>query len=634
MNPKEPILLIDDLTGGLNTASSPMALGDRDCVTATNVEWWQSTMPIKRNGSSNVSKASWNPSFAIGALLRFVPAAGETAAELWGISADVLVARLAAGSSWTTVTPIPSGSNDLPTSAYVRFAAATSFNNKFFLAYASAVDKLHVWDGTNLRQVGMPTSAAATVADTGSGSYAATLRYYKVSYAELSGSTIIRQGELSASVTFTPSGSGTAARVTKPATVTNGETHWQLWASADDVNYYKIATTAVGTTTYDDSALPSSYSSAGVLAEAVGAYAQPYSGKYLTVLDNRVFMAGAWTTTSYSSRVSFTPVFGTTGIGDDERFPPDNYLDIERGRGGGITGIATFLGTIIVFKEAAMYKLFSTGDAAVPYVVQEVSTSIGCPSHRSIIQGRDATGGPALYWMSRQGPYRMSANGIEFLGAKLASLWTTYTFMSLSEEVHGVYYRDRHQIWWWVGQTSSKQILVYHVLLGAWSVYTGNLALAANGGASCMFANTLGSTMSYDQRPYVGGPAAFLYKADDAGSATDAGTNFQALVKTKAFPLAGPMKNQGITEAQLYAKALSGKSIRLTIDRDFGAETRSTDVTLTAVGSETRVVKKFEDAAMTSAQTVQFQLGDSAATNSGAWELDGLAIRLRGEEVR
>ena len=44
-------------------------------------------------------------------------------------------------------------------------------------------------------------------------------------------------------------------------------------------------------------------------------------------------------------------------------------------------------------------------------------------------------------------------------------------------------------------------------------------------------------------------------------------------------------------------------------------------MSLTAAGSETRLVKKFEAAALADAQAIQVTLGDSAAANN-AWTLD------------
>jgi hypothetical protein len=55
------------------------------------------------------------------------------------------------------------------------------------------------------------------------------------------------------------------------------------------------------------------------------------------------------------------------------------------------------------------------------------------------------------------------------------------------------------------------------------------------------------------------------------------------------------------------------------------------DLLLTADGTETRIVKKFEATKAAEVKTLQITLGDSAAANT-AWTLDEYAITLEGED--
>ena len=94
-------------------------------------------------------------------------------------------------------------------------------NGKRFFAYDSAVDRLHVWDpglsSPRVRRAGLQgVSTAPTVANTGASTYAAVLRYYRVRFLQITNSRIVRRSEPSSSVSFTPSGAGTHARVTRP----------------------------------------------------------------------------------------------------------------------------------------------------------------------------------------------------------------------------------------------------------------------------------------------------------------------------------------------------------------------------------------------------------------------------------
>ena len=78
---------------------------------------------------------------------RHVPASGTP--ELWGASENAgAVAALArrSGGAWASVT-----FSDTVTVADLRYLHGATLNGKYFLAYNSDQNRLHVWDGTSLR---------------------------------------------------------------------------------------------------------------------------------------------------------------------------------------------------------------------------------------------------------------------------------------------------------------------------------------------------------------------------------------------------------------------------------------------------------------------------------------------------
>ena len=119
----------------------------------------------------------------------------------------------------------------------------------------------------------------------------------------------------------------------------------------------------------------------------------------------------------------------------------------------------------------------------------------------------------------------------------------------------------------------------------------------------------------------------------DTTDLDDAGTSFQAYIKSKPLRLAPIGQNVAVGQSIVVAKALSGVTITQTLDRDYGLETRTSTALLTASGSETRVIKKFEASDLAQAGAVQVQLGDGAAQN-GAWSLDILSIPVMDQEIR
>lgn len=141
------------------------------------------------------------------------------------------------------------------------------------------------WIYENAANLALGVPAAATVANTGAGAYAATLRYYKVQWYTVAAGVVTAQSELGAVVSFTPSGTGTAARVTRPGITSTAITHWQVYGSANGTTFVAISSQiAIATTTYDDSVAPGSYSGASPLT--AGAYTTELGQLRLTTDDN------------------------------------------------------------------------------------------------------------------------------------------------------------------------------------------------------------------------------------------------------------------------------------------------------------------------------------------------------------
>lgn len=656
---KNGLAWIRDLTGGLNDTDAPQDLADTQCTIAQNVEWVRTRFAQRRQGGVNSIHATepWGSPSSLLVLMRHTPTADESAAELWGLDnqGTPVLGRLAAGNQFVAVTVA-----DAFGAADIKFINGVSLNGKFFIAGNTAVDRLHVWDGTVFRRVGLATPAAATVANNGAGTYPAVLRYYKVQWSNNNVSPSVLS-ELSPSVAFTPSGAGLVARVTRPSLPSESETHWLLWASPDNINFYVVNSAVVATTTLDDATAPSAYSTV-IPAQAgrpSGAdyYTPPISPKYLLADEDRILLLSSWETASMASAVMWTPVLGTTdpaySIADDERVPSGNRLDLDRSDGGGITGGAVMAGAIYVFKYAHIYRLDRTGNADLPYRGVPITKSLGAVSHKSLVVGEDDAGRPCLYFISRRGPYRLTSDGIlEYLGRDLE---TTFGGLNLSQSIippFGVWHETKRQVQWWVtpsGETFPTRKLVLHVrhahrgeaheVRGGWAVHTEGAAEVL---CAVMFANALGATMSLDLKPYCGqigtvgmvdGPC-IKYDAD--GTYTDSGTGrtYIARVKPGAFPPGGPGMKGGITQTYVLGTP-ANRSVTIDAIRDFGAETRSATVALPAAGSPAvsrALVKVDGDALAADAMHVELVIDDDVSpASSAAWTVDALGVRVRTE---
>lgn len=650
-------LILADLSLGRNGMDSPVSplFPDNQCVEALNVDFRNGGLGRKRGGMYDVLGNTTGSGLTteVFSLFRHTPSGDETLGEMWAVDNvnPVFPNRLPAGTAWSAPNTMTDGIDD--NFQNVNFV---SFNGKLFFFYNGSVDRLNVYDPnvpTRIRTVGLTAPAAPTVANTGAGAYAATIRYYRTRYVDIT-SAIARCSEPSPSVSFTPSGAGTAARVTKPAALTlEGETHWRVEASPDNVNFYIVAYVVVGTTTYDDSAAVSSYSSLE-LSEILGTYTLPTSAKYGVTDGNRLIMVGNWES-GKGSRVAWTPVLGSLNRGDDERLfqtaTLKPYLDLDDKNGGDATGIGQINGVVYVFKYRQIWRLAPTGDIDTPYIARRISGTVGTVSHKSIALGEDSVGNPCLYFMSHKGPYRVGGNGVEYLGRDIEDLTRTaagapnVNTVATRVVAHSVFHADLSQWWLWYATGTNNSPNECNMLdvknavrrdqygvRGGWSRFTGPVATAI---CSAMGNYKLGATASL--RPWVGladssGHTPIIGICDQDTIQTDRGTAFQAYVKTKSL---GDPQHFGTQMIHMRESRMIGRvnnltvpydvSIQLTAIRDFGLESPVSTAHLTDTSGS---ILKFEDSYLADALVLQIQIGDSAAA-ANQWQIDELQLTLQ-----
>lgn len=640
---------------GRNGWDSPLALPDDEAVELYNIDITSGELGAKRAGSTSTLGTTSTPDTIV-QLIRHVPGPDDTASELWAFynTTPFSVKRLAGGTAWAAVTTID-------TSFVSNVITGASLNGKLFLTNDSSVNRLHVWDGTRYRRVGMAQGGTATTANTGSGTYPATGRYYRIAWIEKSGAIVVRRGELGPAVFITPSGTGTAIRVTLPTPPGENETHWEIYASPIDTysTYQLIATVVIGTTTYDDTTLVANY--AGNAPSSSGTNIPPPSAKYIISTANRLLMAGAWETTAVAgqtavknNRVWYTRVLGSSDQGDDESIPDiaasglvpaqKNWIDVGENDGGGaVTGLGSLGGLVYAFKARQVWQLIPTGDDLQPYRAMLVSKRIGTYAHHSIVEGEDESGAPALYFFSHRGPYRITVDGrIQYCGRDIEDLASVAAVASYAS-TWGLYHHDKRQLWFYFtfpGGSAAPLVIntvtegrpTPYGIQGGWARYTVQIGAVSPTGV--MFSNTPGASMSADLRPYIAlaGSSASLVKYGTG--VDDSGTLFQAFIESKVYFPAGAGLNVTTDDAVLIAGVSTGATVHLTTIRDFGLETRHTSVLLTADGpGQTRVLKRLDDSGMSNLGAVQFRLGDFSLS-ADAWTLDALTLPYTMQEPR
>lgn len=249
-------VIITSHRGGLNE-DPPSSLKEDELVEAMNVEFWQSWLGARRLGCSalDLTSSGLDSKDQICFLSQWFPTNVPTLAEYLAaavtLTSSIAFARRDTAGTWHTITP----SDTVDKTAPFAFRMQTQpFNAHVHWAYKSDVSRSHVLlnDGT-MRRSGIAAPSAPTGAATSTTGRYAGVRYFRQRGVVVSGSTVLLRSEPSDVLTFTPGGTKNGVTITKGADA-SGEitTHWELEASLDDENWYRIARTINATTTYVD----------------------------------------------------------------------------------------------------------------------------------------------------------------------------------------------------------------------------------------------------------------------------------------------------------------------------------------------------------------------------------------------
>lgn len=636
--------ILTSLRGGLNNSDPAIAIPNDQCVAALNVEWITSMLGERRRGTSAITlPASLSGKDRITWIHRHVPGTDETAAEFWalGVTGTTTMQVARKTTTWADVTM----SDTATLTGFSQYQwCAVSLHGKLFIAFDSDVDRLHCVDAgsTVMRRVGHKAPAAPTGADDGGAGTFSGVRYYRVRYTTKSGSITVRRSEPGPVLTFTPNGNDTGITVTKPASISESETHWELEASLNNVDFYIIATTIVATTTATDTTdVTAGYAQTYTLSEDIEDYSLWPSVRFLIADEDRLVGAGSWEDSALSSRVMWSPVFNASGVGNDERLELDTdpSVDLDGLDGGPITGfVSASAGEIWVFKFSRIYKLVRSGGRTKAYDVVCMTKARGA-LHGSAIAGVDQMGRPCVYFLDPNvGACRAGAGGIKQCGADIRTTWELKNLEATKVACSGLYYPAARQVIWNVA-TSSANVPNLSIVLQTnetrdsddgirrgWTTWNGTRSSAL---AMCLFATNIETGAARNQTlvPFIGTEGLSLLHRTDTGS-TDNGTAYAASILTKPYVLKTIIHHFGVMQAALLAKAVTGAMISMKVIRDFGLETTSTVTGTTfdaSAAGETDVIKKLDALKGAELRTAQFQFYDTTPAGT-RFELNQLAL--------
>ena len=193
----------------------------------------------------------------------------------------------------------------------------------------------------------------------------------------------------------------------------------------------------------------------------VGSY--PAGTRFITSFKNTMFVAGTTSNTIRFSKPNFP-----------EMFPNEFSMDIGDSDGGPITGMRATKNALVVFKSRGIYLI--KGNPQAGFHAETLNRDVGCWASNSIAEL------PGL------GLVFLSENGIYLLQGALENTGTPTAVVKLSTEIENqvelintsaavkaigsVYLKDNE---YWLalptqGARVNNRLLVYHYLVGSWSV--------------------------------------------------------------------------------------------------------------------------------------------------------------------
>ncbi len=661
-------IVLDNLSGGLNVYDSPTDLPKNQTVIAQNVLWSTAKVAVRRLGYQ--ANTAWNNFGLYQAVLhghRHLPSGVASSSELYlnvvaSGQGNGNFSFVLADGAFHTLTPADAA--PVAAGSFSSESSTASSNKKCFVAYDSAVDRMHIQAGGNdpstvantVRRTGIAEPAALTsVVTSGSGSYAGT-RYFRTRNIYQVSSVIYNRSEPSVSTSFNPPGTGAGATLTRPSVATGEQvTHWEVEASDDDADFYRIATVAIATTTYTDTINPATaYATNGVLSEDEGDYGLQWSAKYVIVDEDRVLIAGAFDTVAYQSRVAWTPVFTAPGVGNNERIPADpvSYVDLDAGDGGEITGMVGPVNNVIyVFKQGQIYKLTRSYNPARAYFAVPISKKIGA-LEGSIVEGVDETGAACIYFTDPfLGLHRVGQFGLQFCGQDVWPNWDGIHLDALVP-VRSFFFPTEGQLIMTFATGSSDipdTCLVFNTehghtteqgdVRGGWTEYTGTPALIR--GSFMYAADINAASRSARLVPFHG----FNQLTTNQNSLmqgnignTDNGTGYRAYLRTRPV-VAGEtiLQKTGATAGMFLGPPASGATLGVAALADFDTWSVTKTIDLTPNARElsrdvSRIFRLLDSLSIADCKVIQAEIGDPDATGETFWQVDRLDIGVRREE--
>lgn len=291
----------------------------------------------------------------------------------------------------------------------------------------------------------------------------------------------------------------------------------------------------------------------------------PPSCQYVEVNKQRMFLAGQNATNR--SRLYFS------NLADPETWPALNFIDVGKGDGDGITGLAVLNDNLVITKDHSVWIL--QGDSPSNFVLRRMTDESGAVTGGSFGGGGGGTAivKQVLPMLARDGVYFF--DGVR---TALASEKITKTLagcnqkqLSLASGISvGIGYTRKYWLALPEGAaTNNTVVLVFDSLRSAWTVYRG-----MNVSEFCLFRQFNADTLVFGDSTQ-----GMVYNAEQPGF-NDNGNAIDAYFVTKALDMEGPEVLRNARRVFVDGQEPQGQSTsaKVSFFKDLGAESSTVTV--------------------------------------------------------
>lgn len=442
-----------NFNGGLNSTSGPLSLKDNESSDCLSTDWNKFGSIVKRNGYTALNTSAITGSAKSDGLHWYEYVSSGSYASLL---LNVTNGKVYKNSGLTTTFTDCTGTATVTVGNFCDFEnwlnTAYITNNldipSFMVVGADAAPIPSFQNNSYTFQVsGITTPPAVNATYTNSGIT------YTVKYVRTSGAATALAGQIVATGASAPATSGTL-----------------------------VNTSGVG--------------DANIAYSSFGANVNISTAKDVCQFQNYLFMSNVtFNGTVEKSRIVWC------NIKDDLTWLATSFIDISRNDGQQIIKVQALGDRLVIFKERSIYTLFFTGDADIPFTVQESDSNVGCVAQHSVQEVENG-----LIFLSHDGFYYFDSNNSYKISLNIQTTLLGYNATRFSQ-ARSMVQKNKNRYFCSLpssGQTNNDTIVVWDWQLNAFSLYGG---FAANS-MSTVYVGAI------DERIYFGDYSGFVYRMD------------------------------------------------------------------------------------------------------------------------